>query len=315
MFAFAQRMTLKRLEIWPDRFRRPRVARARSRCIRRVADACLASLCDGQSSKLTARAMTNSRFDATRQPLVEVAQNPRQRSTGKGGYFLKRGSVLARSHSQNSLPFAERIVRACTQSRHRPMRARRSRSVLATRDSARRDARIAERPDAAEAHAHHGRIITTNDRAVAALFDQGTLRNAGSILKAHARAFLERREHAHVIRDGVQIGGGFVDVSERVHRRASHPAGIGEHVHFLTAAEEHDAGCAGVQEANDSARLEIGARSPAEPCTHGFERRLGPWGARVVYRQRNATRHAPNLALRLQNERCPHRLCRALRAA
>ena len=56
-------------------------------------------------------------------------ENPVQWRTGNGGYFLKRGSVLDFSHNQNSLPLAERIVRACWQVAHRPTRARRCESV------------------------------------------------------------------------------------------------------------------------------------------------------------------------------------------
>jgi len=54
----------------------------------------------------------------------ELGAKPAQRSTGRGGYFLNRGSLCESSHSQNSLPLAERMLRAWRQPKHRPTRAR-----------------------------------------------------------------------------------------------------------------------------------------------------------------------------------------------
>ncbi len=59
---------------------------------------------------------------------VSLRSKPLHVRTGSAGYLLKRGSLLLRSQSQNSLFFEERIVRAWRQALHNPMRARRSRS-------------------------------------------------------------------------------------------------------------------------------------------------------------------------------------------
>ena len=61
-----------------------------------------------------------------------VRSKPAHVRTGRRGYLLKCASVLLRSHSQNSLPFAERIARAWRHTLHKPTRARSSRSGSAT---------------------------------------------------------------------------------------------------------------------------------------------------------------------------------------
>ena len=61
-----------------------------------------------------------------------MSSKPGHARTGSRGYFVKRASLLLRSHSQNSLPFAERIARACWHAVHSPTRARRSRSESTT---------------------------------------------------------------------------------------------------------------------------------------------------------------------------------------
>ncbi len=76
-------------------------------------------------------------------------------------------------------------------------------------------------------------------------------------------AFFEGGEYAHVVGDGAQIGCGFIHVGESVRRSAPNPARVGEHVHLIPLAEEHDAGRAGVQEADDAACLRIGPRAAA----------------------------------------------------
>jgi hypothetical protein len=139
--------------------------------------------------------------------------------------------------------------------------------------SARRVGWIGQRPDAAEANAHDGGVVAANDRAVATLFDQRALRNARDVLEAHAVALFQRSEHAHIVGCGAQIGGRFIHLGESVGRGAANPAGVGEDVHLITLAEEHDARRARVQEADYAPCLGIGACAPAKPRPYGFERR------------------------------------------
>jgi hypothetical protein len=110
-------------------------------------------------------------------------------------------------------------------------------------------------------------------------------------------SLFERREHAHVVGDRVQLCGGLVDLRQRVRGGATHPAGVGEDVHFFATAEEHDPGGTCVQEADHAARLRVSSRSPAEPSADGFDRRPRALGGRVIHWQRYAARHRVNLAL------------------
>ena len=68
-------------------------------------------------------------------------------------------------------------------------------------------------------------------------------------------------------------------------------------MHFIALAEEHDPGCAGIQEADDAARLQISPRAAPQAGPHGFDRRPRALGGGIVHWQRHAARHAANLAL------------------
>jgi hypothetical protein len=119
-------------------------SQSNSRRIARVAEVFLRSHClqTGLGAecryRTCARGLLRGDPNQWRRALVQrgvgsVCAKPRHARTGSDGYFLKRGSVLLFSHSQNSLPFADWIERAYAHVAHSPTRARRSRSRATAR--------------------------------------------------------------------------------------------------------------------------------------------------------------------------------------
>lgn len=164
------------------------------------------------------------------------------------------------------------------------------------RKSARDVAGIRKRPDASKAYAHDAVIVTAYDRAVPALLEQRALRHARAILKANTRALFERGEHTHVGSDLIEFRSRLIDVAQGILGGAAHPAGFGEHVHFIALSEEHDADSARIEEGHDTTGLRIGMSSSAQPRTNPVDRRIKR-AARFGHGQGDASRHRRNLAL------------------